>query len=80
MVQNPPSNTDDAGLIPGLGTKIPHAEGPLSLLAATTEPAHHKSREARTAHQRRSMRGPTCCNPDPSQTKINRYLNKLESK
>ena len=25
MVKNPPSSVGDAGLIPGLGTKIPHA-------------------------------------------------------
>ena len=25
MVKNPPGNAGDAGLIPGLGTKIPHA-------------------------------------------------------
>ena len=37
MVKNPPSNAGDAGSIPGQGTKIPHASGPLSLRAATTE-------------------------------------------
>ena len=38
VVKNPPSNAGDAGLIPGQGTKIPHAAGQLSPLAATTEP------------------------------------------
>ena len=31
MVKNSPSNTGEAGLIPGQETKIPHAEGQLSL-------------------------------------------------
>ena len=39
VVQNLPSNAGDTGLIPGRGTKIPHAAGQLSLRAATTEPA-----------------------------------------
>ena len=39
VVKNLPSNAEDAGLIPGLGTKIPHAIGQLSPCAATTEPA-----------------------------------------
>ena len=30
MVKNPPSNAGDVGLIPGQGTKIPHAAGQLS--------------------------------------------------
>ena len=38
MVKNLPSNAGDAGLIPGRGTKIPHAAGQLSPHAATTEP------------------------------------------
>ena len=33
-VKNPPSNAGDTGLIPGWGTKIPHATGQLSLRAA----------------------------------------------
>ena len=36
MVKNPPFNAGDAGLIPGLETKIPHG-GQLSLCMATTE-------------------------------------------
>ena len=27
VVKNPPSNAGDSGLIPGQGTKIPHAKG-----------------------------------------------------
>ena len=30
VVKNPPSNAGDWGLIPGQGTKIPHAAGQLS--------------------------------------------------
>ena len=37
VVKNPPSNAGDMGLIPGQGTKIPHAEGQLSPCATTTE-------------------------------------------
>ena len=37
VVKNPPSNAGDVGLIPGRGTKIPHAAGQLSLHATTTE-------------------------------------------
>ena len=38
MVKNPPSNAEDARLIPGRGTKIPCATGQLSPQAATTKP------------------------------------------
>ena len=31
VVKNPPSNAGDTGVIPGRGTKIPHAVGQLSL-------------------------------------------------
>ena len=41
VVKNPPCNARDVGLIPCRGMKIPHAEEQLSLLATTTEPAHH---------------------------------------
>ena len=37
VVKNPPSNAEDAGSIPGRGTKMPHATGQLSLCATTTE-------------------------------------------
>ena len=39
-VKNLPSNAGDVGLIPGRGTKIPHAVEQLGLPAATTEPEH----------------------------------------
>ena len=38
VVKNPPSNVGDVGSIPGWGTKISHAVGPLSPRATTTEP------------------------------------------
>ena len=38
VVKNLPSNAEDAGSIPGWGTKIPYAAGQLSPHAATTEP------------------------------------------
>ena len=43
VVENPSCNAGDAGLIPGRGTKIPHATGQLSLRATTTEPAHSRA-------------------------------------
>ena len=39
VVKNSPSNAGDVGLIPGWGTKIPHAAGQLSPCAATREKA-----------------------------------------
>ena len=41
VVENLPSNAGDTGLIPGWGTKIPHARGQLCPSTATTEPVHH---------------------------------------
>ena len=38
VIENLPPNAGYAGLIPGRGTKIPHAMGQLSLSTATTEP------------------------------------------
>ena len=37
VVKNPPSNAGDMGLIPGQGTKTPHALGQLSPCAAIRE-------------------------------------------
>ena len=43
VVKNPPSDAVDEDLIPGQGTKIPHAERPLSPGSATGEkPTWHK--------------------------------------
>ena len=40
VVKNPPSNAGDASLIPGQGTRIPHAAGQLSPCTTTTELVH----------------------------------------
>ena len=37
MVKNLPCNAGDTGLIPGQGTRIPHAMGQLSLCTATLQ-------------------------------------------
>ena len=37
VVKSPPSNAGDAGVIPGWGTRIPHASGLLSPGATTTD-------------------------------------------
>ena len=36
VVKNPPCNAEDAGSIPGQGTKMPHAKGQVSLCTTTT--------------------------------------------
>ena len=41
VVKNLPCNAGDAGLIPGQGTKIPHALRQLSLSVTSIEPKHH---------------------------------------
>ena len=41
VVKNPPCNAGDVGLIPGQGTKIPHAVEQLSPFLKTTEPTRH---------------------------------------
>ena len=47
VVKNPPSSAGDAGLIPGWGTKIPHAAGQLSPRVSTREkPTHHNEEPA----------------------------------
>ena len=44
MGKNPPANAGDTGLIPGQGTKIPHAEGHLSLCGTTKKPVNPRGR------------------------------------
>ena len=51
MVKNPHSNVEDEGLIPGPGTKTPHATGHLSPCAVSTESVRHL-REARPQQPR----------------------------
>ena len=41
MVENPPSNAGDEGVIPCRGTKILHAEGQLSQCTSAREPVCH---------------------------------------
>ena len=41
LVKNPPSNGEDEGSIPGLGTKILHTTGQLNLCPTTTELVCH---------------------------------------
>ena len=47
-LKNLPSNAGDKGLIPGQGTKIPHALGQLSPRSATPEPKRHTTGEPRS--------------------------------
>ena len=51
VVKNQPCNAGDRGLIPGWGTKIPHAEKQLSTPVATTEPVsvNHNKRHPHDA-------------------------------
>ena len=62
VVKNPPSKAGDVGSIPGRGTKIPHASGPLSPRASTREPACHNYRAYRLWSPRATTgeRKPTC--------------------
>ena len=53
VVENPPSNAEDAGLIPSRGIKIPHGVGPLS--------PHTTTREEPASHSE----DPVCRNTDP---------------
>ena len=50
VVKNLPSNEGHVGLIPGRGTKIPHAAGQLSLRTTTTEPACRNERSHVPCH------------------------------
>ena len=56
MVKNLPSNAGDSGLIPGHGTKIPHAAGQLSPHTTTAEPAPELE------SPRATPKDPTCHN------------------
>ena len=62
VVKNPPCNTGDAGLIPGQGTKIPHAEKQLSPHPATTK-LTRLNQSLCTA-----MKDPPCSNSGPTQS------------
>ena len=63
VVKNPPSNAGDMGLIPGGGTKIPHAVGQLSPRAATTEPTRSGAHAPQLARSPcAATKDPVCCN------------------
>ena len=57
MGKNPPSN---AGLIPGRGTKIPHAMGQLSPCTATTEPVPYTARVPQLESPHAATTEPAC--------------------
>ena len=72
MINDLSCNAGDMDLIPGLGSKIPHAVGQLSLCAAirspwavTTELGHSATREKPTHHNEE----PAGCDKDPAQPK-----------
>ena len=54
--KHPPANAGDTGLIPGLGTKIPHVMGQLSPCATTESSCHLLQLEKAHAQQQRAMR------------------------
>ena len=54
VVKNLPCHAGDAGSIPGQGTKIPHAEGQLSLHATSREKPECQNSFA-------AMKDPACC-------------------
>ena len=63
MMKNLPYNAGDTGLIPGRGTKIPHAMEQLSLRVSTTA--------ACALGSPCTTREPMCHNQDLTQPKIN---------
>ena len=46
--KNSPSNAGESGLIPGWGTKIPHALGQLSRRVTTKEPVYCNTQDQRS--------------------------------
>ena len=68
VVENLPSNTGDASVIPGQETKIPHAAGQPSPFATAGEPVCHNLRTWHMASPTHSSacapqpEKPTCCN------------------
>ena len=79
MVQKPPCNADDGDLIPGQGTKIPHAVEQLSPHAGTTETP--TCSEARTPQNLgTAAKDPVQCNDDPRVQRNPRQSNKLDIK
>ena len=68
MVKNPPSNAGHVGLIPGRGTKIPHATGQLSPCASTRElmrPGARVPQLERENTHATTREKPACHNEEP---------------
>ena len=76
VVKNMPLNAGDEGSIPGQGNKMPHAAWPLSLCAATTDPAYYKQRDAHALPQEPALHNGTSHMPQPRprRTKINKCM------
>ena len=55
VVANPPPSAGDRGLIPGMGTKLPHAVGQVHLRATTRESPH--ATHTKNKQKRRSELG-----------------------
>ena len=58
MVKNPPSNAGDVGLIPGQGTKIPHAVGQLDPGTATRETHGHCNEDPAKKKKKKQSEAP----------------------
>ena len=61
-----PHNAGDTCLIPGWGTKIPHATAQLSLCAPITEPALSRAHVLQLESPRITMEGFTWLNEEPT--------------
>ena len=72
MVKNPHCNVEDAGLISGQGTKIPHAMEKTNLRASTTEHACLNTEQLENLCT--STKHPACHHEDPMQP--NKYYKK----
>jgi len=67
VVKNSASSAGDTGLLPGWGTKIPHALEQLAHLQATTEPVHFRARAPQ-------QENPEQRNEDPAQPKFKKII------
>ena len=67
MVKNLASSAGDTGLLPGRGTKIPHALEQLAHLQATTELVHFRA-------QAPQQENPEQRNEDPAQPKFKKII------
>ena len=67
VAKHPPANAGDLGLIPGLGTKIPHVMRQLSPCATTESSCPSLQLEKAHTQQKKSQ---VHCNEDPAMPKI----------